>query len=86
VICVIRQSFTSPDFCVIVQQKSPCNMKFEFNLSLTEIIVSYLLMMGVIFVGLFSGMNWLCFLALPLFLRGLTGWCPMKSLLRKSVA
>ncbi|MBP6826678.1 MAG: hypothetical protein KA165_08980 [Saprospiraceae bacterium] len=61
-------------------------MKFEFNLSLAEIIVSYLLMMAVICVGLFSGLTWMCFLALPLFLRGLCGWCPLKSYLKKSAA
>lgn len=61
-------------------------MQFEFNLSLTEIIVSYLLMMAVIFIGLFSGQSWLCFLALPLFLRGLTGWCPLKTYLKRTVA
>lgn len=59
-------------------------MNFEFNLSMTEIILSYLAMMIVIFIGLFSGQNWLCFLALPLFLRGLTGWCPLKTWLKKS--
>ncbi|MBX2893468.1 MAG: DUF2892 domain-containing protein [Saprospiraceae bacterium] len=59
-------------------------MKFEFNLSMTEIIVSYLLMMLIIFIGLFSGMTWLCFLALPMFLRGLMGWCPLKTWLRQT--
>ena len=61
-------------------------MKFEFNLSLTEIIVSYLLMMAIIFIGIFSGLNWLCILALPMFLRGLTGWCPLKTYLSHRVA
>ncbi|MBV6440497.1 MAG: DUF2892 domain-containing protein [Haliscomenobacteraceae bacterium CHB4] len=61
-------------------------MKFEYNLSLAEIIVSYLLMMAVIFIGIFSGQNWLCILALPLFLRGLMGWCPLKTLLKKQAA
>lgn len=54
-------------------------MKFEYNLSLAEVILSYLLMMAVIMIGIFTGMNWLCFLALPLFLRGLMGWCPLKT-------
>lgn len=56
-------------------------MKFEYNLSLTEVIVSYLLMMTVIFVAIFSGNSWLAILALPLFLRGLLGWCPLKTFL-----
>lgn len=57
-------------------------MNFEYNLSLAEIVVSYLLMMAVIFIGLFSGQTWLCFFALPLFLRGLMGWCPLKTFLK----
>lgn len=57
-------------------------MKFEYNLSLAEVVLSYLLMMAVIVIGIFSGLNWLCFLALPLFLRGLMGWCPLKTWLR----
>lgn len=60
-------------------------MKFEYNLSLAEIVTSYLLMMGVIFIGIFSGLTWLSFLALPLFLRGLMGWCPLKTFLKKDV-
>lgn len=59
-------------------------MNFEYNLSLAEIVVSYLLMMGVIFIGIFSGQAWFCFFALPLFLRGLMGWCPLKTYLKKS--
>ena len=61
-------------------------MKFEYNLSMAEVIVSYLLMMAVIVIGIFSGQTWLAFLALPLFLRGLLGWCPLKSFLRGSSA
>ncbi len=61
-------------------------MNFEYNLSLAEIVVSYLLMMGVIFIGIFSGQSWFCFFALPLFLRGLMGWCPLKTYLKKSKA
>ena len=58
-------------------------MSFEYNLSLAEIIISYLLMMAVIFIGIFSGQNWICFFALPLLLRGLMGWCPLKTYLSK---
>lgn len=58
-------------------------MSFEYNLSLAEIIISYLLMMAVIFIGIFSGQNWICFFALPLFMRGLMGWCPLKTYLSK---
>ena len=57
-------------------------MNFEYNLSVTECVVSYLLMMAVIFIGIFTGQNWLAFLALPLFLRGLMGWCPLKTWLK----
>ncbi|MBL7796713.1 MAG: DUF2892 domain-containing protein [Saprospiraceae bacterium] len=58
-------------------------MKFEYNLSMAEIVVSYLLMMAVIVVGIFSGQSWLAVLGLPLFLRGLMGWCPLKTLLQQ---
>lgn len=57
-------------------------MKFEYNLSMTEIIISYLLMMAIIMIGIFSGQSWLAVLGLPLFLRGLLGWCPLKTFLR----
>jgi len=57
-------------------------MKFEYNLSMAEVIVSFLLMMAVIIVGIFSGQTWLAVLGLPLFLRGLLGWCPLKSFLQ----
>lgn len=56
-------------------------MKFEYNLSMPEIIISYLLMMAIIMVGIFTGQSWLAILGLPLFLRGLLGWCPLKTLL-----
>ncbi len=59
-------------------------MKFEFNLSVSEIIVSYLLMMAVIVGAGFSGYWIVALLALPLFLRGLTGWCPIKTILKNS--
>ena len=59
-------------------------MKFEFNLSVSEIIVSYLLMMAVIVGAGFSGQWLFALLALPLFLRGLIGWCPLKTLLKNS--
>lgn len=57
-------------------------MKFEYNLSMAEVIASFLLMMAVIIVGIFSGQTWLAVLGLPLFLRGLLGWCPLKSFLQ----
>jgi len=58
-------------------------MKFEYNLSISEIVISYLLMMAVIVIGIFSGQSWLAVLGLPFFLRGLMGWCPLKSLLQQ---
>lgn len=62
-------------------------MRFEYNLSIGECVVSYLLMMAVIMTGIFTGQYWLAVLGLPLFLRGLMGWCPLKTWLnsRKSV-
>ncbi|MBL7775565.1 MAG: DUF2892 domain-containing protein [Saprospiraceae bacterium] len=56
-------------------------MKFEYNLSVGECVVSFLLMMGVIITGIFTGQYWLAAFGLPLFLRGLLGWCPLKTYL-----
>ncbi len=59
-------------------------MKFEFNLTVNEIIYNYLIMMAVIIGAGFSGFWALGLLALPLFLRGLIGWCPVKTILKNS--
>ncbi len=63
-------------------------MKFEYNLSIGEIIASFLLMMAVVIVGIFTHQHWLVALGFPLFLRGLLGWCPLKTYLnsRKKTA
>lgn len=63
-------------------------MKFEYNLSIGEIIASFLLMMAVVIVGIFTHQYWLVALGFPLFLRGLLGWCPLKTYLnsRKKIA
>ncbi len=58
-------------------------MKFEYNLSVGEVVVSFLLMMAVVIVGLFTHQHWLAALGFPLFLRGLLGWCPVKTLLSR---
>jgi hypothetical protein len=57
-------------------------MKFEYNLSVGEVVVSFLLMMAVVIVGLFTHQYWLAVLGFPLFLRGLLGWCPLKTFLK----
>jgi hypothetical protein len=59
-------------------------MKFEFNLSFGEIVFNYILMMAVIIVAGFIGQWWLALIALPLFLRGLSGWCPVKTMLKNT--
>ncbi|MCS7037863.1 MAG: DUF2892 domain-containing protein [Saprospiraceae bacterium] len=63
-------------------------MKFEYNLSIGEIIASFLMMMAVVIVGIFTHQHWLTALGFPLFLRGLLGWCPLKTYLnsRKKMA
>ncbi len=58
-------------------------MKFEYNLSVGEVIVSFLLMMAVVIVGLFTRQYGLALLGFPLFLRGLLGWCPVKTFLSR---
>ncbi len=63
-------------------------MKFEYNLSVGEVVASFLMMMAVVIIGLFSHQYWLAALGFPLFLRGLLGWCPLKTYLnsRKKMA
>ncbi len=63
-------------------------MKFEYNLSIGEIIASFLMMMAAVIIGIFTHQYWLTVLGLPLFLRGMLGWCPLKTYLksRKKVA
>lgn len=57
-------------------------MKFEFNLSISEIVVTYVVMLLVIVIAGFSGHWGFAVLGLPLFLRGLMGWCPLKTFLK----
>jgi len=40
-------------------------------------------MMAVIIAGGFTGQWWLAVLGLPLFLRGITGFCAAKSMLQR---
>lgn len=61
-------------------------MKIEANLSIQECVVTYFLMMAVIIIGGFTGQWWLTAFGLPLFLRGITGFCPLKSLLKQDKA
>lgn len=69
---------------LFIYQNLHCPMKFEYNLSIGECILSFLMMMAVIIVGIFSGQAWLAVFGLPLFLRGLMGWCPLKTILNNS--
>ncbi len=48
------------------------------NVSISEAVVRYFLMMAVIVVAGFAGTWWLALLALPLFLTAITGFCPIK--------
>ena len=44
-----------------------------FNISLTTVMIRFYLMMAVVIIGLFTGLNWMAFLALPLFLSIMLG-------------
>lgn len=44
-----------------------------FAISLDVLLVRYFLMMACVIVGLFSGLNFLAFLALPIFLSAILG-------------
>ncbi|MBK8966541.1 MAG: DUF2892 domain-containing protein [Lewinellaceae bacterium] len=61
-------------------------MKFEYNLSVGECVLSFFMMMAVIVLGIFTGQYWLAAFGFPLFLRGLLGWCPLKSFLQNQRA
>lgn len=70
------------EICSISESKPVVPMKFEYNLSVGECVLSFFLMMAVIILGIFTGQYWLAAFGLPLFLRGLLGWCPLKSFLQ----
>lgn len=55
----------------------------DSNLSMSEIITRYFLMMAFVMVAGFSGMWWIAILALPTFLSAISGFCPIKYFLQK---
>ena len=44
-----------------------------FDINLVTVLVRFYLMMAAVIVGLFTGLNWLAFLALPIFLSIMLG-------------
>lgn len=58
-------------------------MKIEPNLNIAECIISYFIMMAVIVIGVFAGQYWFAALGFLFFLRGITGWCPLKTYLNE---
>ena len=44
-----------------------------FSLSIGGVVIRFFLMMAVIIAGVFTGMYWLTFLGLPIFLSALLG-------------
>ena len=70
------------DLCSISEPKPVVPMKFEYNLSVGECVLSFFMMMAVIILGIFTGQIWLAVFGLPLFSRGLLGWCPLKTFLQ----
>lgn len=57
-----------------------------YNVSVSEAIVRYFVMMALIVVGVFTGWWVLAVVALPVFLTALTGMCPVKRLFQKAAA
>lgn len=55
----------------------------ESNLTMSEIISRYFLMMAFVMIGGFTGMWWIAALALPTFLSAITGFCFIKYLLKR---
>ena len=55
-----------------------------YNVSVSEAIVRYFVMMLLIIVGVFTGWWVLAVIALPVFLTALTGMCPVKRYFQKA--
>ena len=49
----------------------------EYNLSLNEIIMRYVMMMAVVIIGGIFHSLLIMVLGIPLFVTGLLGWCPI---------
>lgn len=58
-------------------------MRF-FDINLITVMVRFYLMMAAVIVGLFTGLNWLAFLALPIFLSIMLGVTFRKESKRKT--
>ena len=58
-------------------------MRF-FDINLVTVLVRFYLMMAAVIVGLFTGLNWLAFLALPIFLSIMLGVTFRKESKRKT--
>ncbi len=56
------------------------------NVSLTEAVVRYYVMMGVVLLGGFTGMWWISLFGLPIFLTAILGMCPLKYMLPEKKA
>ena len=52
----------------------------EYNISIGEAVLRYVLMMAIVILAGFTGQWYFALLALPIFLTAITGWCPLKTL------
>lgn len=56
-------------------------MQLESNLSVAEAFSRYAIMMIPVIIGGLLGSLWLMLLGLPIFLTGITGFCPLYHVL-----
>lgn len=56
-------------------------MKLEPNLSVAEAFSRYVIMMIPVIIGGMMGQLWMMLLGLPIFLTGITGFCPLYKML-----
>lgn len=53
----------------------------QYNMSLADIVVRYVVMMALIITGGLMGNIWIMILAMPFFLAAILGYCPIYGVL-----
>lgn len=57
------------------------NTTMEYNLSIYDIAIRYMLMAAVVITGMFTGQIWMTYIAMGLFISAITGYCPIYAAL-----
>lgn len=53
----------------------------QYNMSLADIVIRYVLMMALVITGGLMGNLWIMILGLPFFLAAILGYCPIYGIL-----